>query len=109
MKLISSISFVLVTIIGGLALASGSSVGPRPTMEIRQNDFNMPNGSREIVLHLKDAQGRINFAHGNLVNGQWEIENHSIPRSDLQLDKAAIEALDLSKVKKTWIYIQGNN
>lgn len=94
------ILFVLLTSSLAIAGGTGAGGGVKPEM-------NFATGSKEIVFHMGEKNGQIDFAYGQLREGNWQIEKHNLPK--LELDRDVIEALKDSKIKGQWKPILNKN
>lgn len=56
---------------------------------------------------MGEKNGQIDFAYGQLREGNWQIEKHNLPK--LELDRDVIEALKDSKINGQWKPILNKN
>lgn len=98
----NTITTLFVLLMSSFAFAggtgSGGGVGP---------EMNFAIGSKEIVFHMGEKNGQVDFAYGQMLEGNWKVEKHKIPR--LELDKDVIEALKASKINGQWKPILNKN
>lgn len=60
----------------------------------------------EIVYHIGEQDGVVKFAHGQLVQGQWEVQEMSL-QVDALVEKAElINAITESQLKNDWVQLK---
>lgn len=76
----------------------GGGVGPRPEM--------LTGLTPEIVFNLGDKDGLARFAHGQLINNQWQIQKMEIPKAELLNQQDVVKALLESLRDNQWAEIK---
>lgn len=60
----------------------------------------------EIVYHMGEQDGVVRFAHGQLIQGQWEVQEMALP-FDVTVEKAELfNAITESQVKNDWVQLK---
>lgn len=60
----------------------------------------------EIVYHMGQQDGLVQFAYGQLVDNQWKIQKIEMNAADLKVDTAVMNALRDSKSLNSWVKIK---
>jgi len=95
--------FLALLVLSSISLKSnagvgGGGVGPRPETG---NIAPIP----KIVFNFGNIGGKVHFAQGHLINGQWSIQNSEIKMQDLYKDINLSNALKKSREKNDWTLI----
>lgn len=61
-----------------------------------------PLTSKEIIFHIGQKDGLVEFAYGKLVDKQWQVQKIELPTVDIQGDLQVLKALEISEVSKAW-------
>jgi hypothetical protein len=87
----------LILLLGSLAFAGGSG-GTMHPFEINNNT--------QIVYSMGEQNGLVKFSSAQLVDGQWQVQTHALPASDVAQDEAVSTALKASQSLNQWAQIK---
>lgn len=66
-------------------------------------------GDTEIVFSLGERDGVLKFAHGKLVDRQWQVQKIQVPTEFMADHDSLAKALETSKDLNQWVQIYKGN
>ncbi len=60
----------------------------------------------EIVYHMGEQDGVVRFAYGQLVQGQWQVQNAQVSTEELASSPEYSNALKQSQILKNWTAVK---
>lgn len=89
-------AIILITAIFLSQLSLAGTGGGGVMMKIQSS--NQP----QIIYHIGQQDGLVRFAHGQLVNNEWQIEKVEMPEAELMANLTVVKALQDSKSLNAW-------
>lgn len=98
----------LILLISNSVFASGGSVGTMKTAQeqLRNGQGNMKIGQSNIIYNMGQKDGLVRYAHGQLVKGQWEVQEINLPVQAVIENSEFVKALSESQLKNDWVEIK---
>lgn len=98
----------LILIITNSVFASGGSVGTMKTAQeqLRNGQGNMKIGQSNIIYNMGQKDGLVRYAHGQLVQGKWEVQEVTLPVQAVIENSEFVKALTESQVKSDWVELK---
>jgi len=88
---------------------AGGSVGTMKTAQeaaLNNGQGNMKIGQSNIIYNMGQKDGHVRYAHGKLVQGQWEVQEVTLPVQAVIENSEFVKALTESQVKSDWVELK---
>ena len=95
----------LILVISNSAFAGGGSVGTMKTAKealLNNGQGNMKVGQPNIIYSMGQKDGLVRYALGQLVQGQWEIQEMTLPIQSVSENFEFVKSLTESQEKNDW-------